>query len=318
MSQNYNIGLFGQYLAVNATASSVSLNSTSFSTTSNTFTIGASAYFVANGNVGIGTSSPSFKLQVQTSSNTVQMYGTDGTIGITPSYTYNGIGYAGTLTNHPYGFLANNAERARFDTSGNFGIGTTNPSSPGGNINFILNTSSSVAILKSSVTSVGSGSAARFDQSTGTSGSYTIMGLYDNNGSPYWQFSAGSGVTGSIYWTNGSGGVYLAKNGTSWTSNSDETLKNITGTIQDGLAKVLSLRAAEFTWKDDKTNTPQVGLIAQDVQKILPQIVKSNKDGHLGVSYTEVIPLLVAGIQELSATVTNLQAKLKTAGVAGF
>ena len=64
MSHNYNIGLFGQYLAVNATASSVSLNSTSFSTTSNTFTIGASAYFVANGNVGINNSAPTNTLSV--------------------------------------------------------------------------------------------------------------------------------------------------------------------------------------------------------------------------------------------------------------
>lgn len=290
-------------------------------------------FFWDNSNIrlGIGTSSPQILLHSYSGSsgNNANTYTTqiraenNGTAGVSiasPTANQGVISYATPLdscsgaivmdgTNRYMAFCTVNAtERMRIDSSGNVGIGTTNPSSPGGNINFILNTSGASSIIKSSTTSTGSSAIARFDQSTGTAGAYTIMGLYDNSGNPYWQFAAGSGVTGAVYWTNGSGGVYLGKNATSWTSNSDENLKNITGTIQDGLSKVLSLRAAKFTWKDDDTNTPQVGLIAQDVQKVLPEVVKTNKDGHLGVSYTEVIPLLVAAIQEMQANIVSLSA----------
>ena len=102
-------------------------------------------------------------------------------------------------------------------------------------------------------------------------------------------------------------GPYVVNTGTSWTNSSDERLKNVTGEIQDGLNKVCSLRAAEFTWKSDATNKPCVGLIAQDVKKVLPEVVNSSayvmgdETEYLGIQYTDTIPLLVKAIQELNA-----------------
>jgi len=46
--------------------------------------------------------------------------------------------------------------------------------------------------------------------------------------------------------------------------------------------------------------------------------ISENNDGHLGIRYTEVIPLLVAAIQEQQALIESMAAKLKDAGVAGF
>ena len=75
----------------------------------------------ASGNVGIGTSSPSSKLDV----NGV-ITGGNGTIKTVISYLSD-AGVTGTLSNHPYVFYANNAERMRIDASGNVGIGTSSP-----------------------------------------------------------------------------------------------------------------------------------------------------------------------------------------------
>jgi hypothetical protein len=120
-------------------------------------------------------------------------------------------------------------------------------------------------------------------------------------------------------YTGTTNGPYLAQNGTSWTNSSDERLKNITGEIQNGLAKVCTLRAAEYTWKADEEAKLQVGLIAQDVLAVLPQAVNippegaTNKDGSplmMGVQYTDVIPLLVAAIKELKAEVDATKAEL--------
>jgi hypothetical protein len=117
-------------------------------------------------------------------------------------------------------------------------------------------------------------------------------------------------------YTGTTNGPYVSQNGTSWTNSSDERLKNITGEIQNGLTKVCSLRAAEYTWKADTESKPQVGLIAQDVLAVLPEAVTvpeegaTEKDGSpamMGVQYNEVIPLLVAAIKELKAEIDTLK-----------
>ena len=61
-------------------------------------------------------------------------------------------------------------------------------------------------------------------------------------------------------------------------------------------------------------------MIAQEVQAVLPEAVHQQNDelGTLGVAYTDVIPLLVAAIKEQQAVITDMQAKLKAAGVVGF
>jgi hypothetical protein len=112
-------------------------------------------------------------------------------------------------------------------------------------------------------------------------------------------------------------GPYVSAGGTSWTSSSDERLKTITGEISDGLTKVSSLRAAEFTWNDDDSNTPQVGLIAQDVQAVLPEVISqerkynsNDETEYLGVSYDQVIPLLVAALKEAKTKIETLEAKV--------
>lgn len=116
-------------------------------------------------------------------------------------------------------------------------------------------------------------------------------------------------TTGSIkVWAN-TNGVILGVNGSSWSSASDERLKTDILPIQNGLEKVASLRAITGRYKTDKEGTSRSFLIAQDVQSVLPEAVSINpSDGHLNLSYTEVIPLLVASIKELKVQVDELKA----------
>lgn len=80
-----------------------------------------------SGNVGIGTSSPSTygKFAVQGVSGTPILNFYDGTILGTAGYTSGGIAYFGSRTNHPIGFLTNDAERMRIFASGGVSIGNT-------------------------------------------------------------------------------------------------------------------------------------------------------------------------------------------------
>jgi hypothetical protein len=107
--------------------------------------------------------------------------------------------------------------------------------------------------------------------------------------------------------SGGTNGVYLGNGGTSWLSLSDERFKDIIEPISNAVAKVGSLRSVIGKFKTDSEGTRRSFLFAQDVQAVLPEAVDATKPEQLGLSYTEVIPLLVAAIKELSAEVNALK-----------
>jgi hypothetical protein len=92
---------------------------------------------------------------------------------------------------------------------------------------------------------------------------------------------------------------------------SDQRLKDDLKIIPDALSKVNLLTGYSFTWNDKADRHPNsvlndVGVIAQDVQEVLPQAVFENKDGYLGVDYTSLIPLLINAIKELDKKYNEL------------
>ncbi len=118
------------------------------------------------------------------------------------------------------------------------------------------------------------------------------------------------GITsgGRVFITSGANGAYMSYNATSFTSNSDIRLKNITGGIDNAIDKIKSLRAIKYTWKSDDTNKVNIGLVAQEVQAVLPELVDVGNDsmGTLGVRYSEMIPVVVKGIQEQQNKIEEL------------
>jgi hypothetical protein len=118
----------------------------------------------------------------------------------------------------------------------------------------------------------------------------------------------------------GGAGAYIINGGTTWAANSDSRLKNIREDITDAVDKVESLRTVKFTWKaEDDYNEAHgleddakkvIGVIAQDVEAVLPEAITTNANGYMGVQYTDLIPLALAAIKELSARVKALEAQL--------
>jgi hypothetical protein len=94
------------------------------------------------------------------------------------------------------------------------------------------------------------------------------------------------------------------------------------------LEKVKSLRGVTFRWKDDdsdKFDGTNIGLIAQEVQKVIPEIVSEkprieNNDGsketpdlkdRLYIEYSRVVPLLIESVKELSSTIDSLKSEIE-------
>ena len=168
---------------------------------------------------------------------------------------------------------------------------------------------------------------------SGVNGVMQINNASGNNGATLW-FSGASVASGNKNWlinvgdfrpggfsiaqastaggaigSSGTEAIYIVTGGTSWTSASDETLKNITGEFVGALNQVAKSRTVRGAYKYDP-DTPHSFLIAQDWQDYLPEAVATGNDGKLGLSYTETIPVAFAAIKELIAKNEALEARL--------
>ena len=90
---------------------------------------------------------------------------------------------------------------------------------------------------------------------------------------------------------------------------SDERLKENIHTIQDPLKKVSALRGVTFDFKEDKKK--QIGVIAQEVEKIIPEVVGENYDGYKGVQYGNLVGLLIEAIKEQQEQINELKNEIK-------
>jgi hypothetical protein len=84
---------------------------------------------------------------------------------------------------------------------------------------------------------------------------------------------------------------------------SDERLKDRVGPIENALDKVNTLDGFLYTWNDNYTGTDesvQVGVSAQQVEKVLPEAVDELETGYKGVSYGKLVPLLIEAMKELT------------------
>lgn len=98
-----------------------------------------------------------------------------------------------------------------------------------------------------------------------------------------------------------------------WTS--DARLKENLKSIIDPLGTVLAMKGVNFEWKDNGynslSNTKDIGLIAQELEKVLPLAVSQQPDGMMGIHYHRIFPVLIEAIKELSSKVSSLESEIK-------
>lgn len=98
-------------------------------------------------------------------------------------------------------------------------------------------------------------------------------------------------------------------------SSSDERLKYNIAPIENALDKVKSLTGVEFDWKPEYKHAHgyeghDTGIIAQQVEAVMPSAVRTNDTGFLAVRYEKLIGLLIEGMKEQQAQIDELKAKL--------
>ena len=96
-------------------------------------------------------------------------------------------------------------------------------------------------------------------------------------------------------------------------SSSDKRLKDNVKPIENALNKVIAIGGYEFDWNDnqDTYEGHDVGVIAQEVEEVLPEVVETRKDGYKAVKYEKMVPLLIEAIKDQQKQIEELKALLK-------
>ena len=142
-----------------------------------------------------------------------------------------------------------------------------------------------------------------------------------------------TGTSNQVITSGGSGGVTLSlPQSIATTSNvtfanvyatsdviayytSDKRHKNNIQIIPNALEKISKLNGVTWEWNDDVSEftklTPTTGLIAQEVQEVLPEVVKEKEDGFLGLDYSRMMGLMVEAMKEQQTQIHSLTLELE-------
>jgi hypothetical protein len=113
-------------------------------------------------------------------------------------------------------------------------------------------------------------------------------------------------VSSSNLQFNPSSGTLFAKG---FTSLSDRTQKEDIRPIENAIGIVNQLTGVRYNWKNN-TNKPSIGLIAQDVEEVIPEVVVEMADGLKSVSYGNIVAVLIEAIKEQQVRIEELEDRL--------
>jgi Chaperone of endosialidase len=220
------------------------------------------------------------------------------------------------VSNVPIAFITNDTERMRITQYGNVLVNATSSAYGASNIGYNFgvkgtNNQSFISIARANQTLDSEGIIVGLD----TSNAYMIV--HDNiplnfstNAIERMRITAGGNILMGTTTNNGerlyvSGSIRATGN---ITANSDLTLKKNLKLVDNPIDKLNQLNGYLYQWKEN--DEYQYGVIAQEVEKILPHAVQTGKNGIKGVAYNQLIPVLIEAVKEQNKKIIALEAKL--------
>ncbi|NEQ82878.1 MAG: tail fiber domain-containing protein, partial [Moorea sp. SIO2I5] len=93
----------------------------------------------------------------------------------------------------------------------------------------------------------------------------------------------------------------------------DATLKENVKPLKNGLKNILRLRGVSYQWKDEQkaSQETQIGLVAQEVEKVFPELVSTDSQGMKSMSYSKLIAPLIEAIKEQNKKILELAKQVK-------
>ena len=197
-----------------------------------------------------------------------------------------------------------------------------------GSANYVSKWSSSSAqtdsILRDNGSGLSVGAAADADYSFYINDQWGYKSNISVNAGVGFYATCAGVLTGTLFKGEASSGVVMTmlQNGTlevtgdliAYGTPSDKRLKENIKPIEKALDKVEKLEGVTFDWKENDKEVRQtwihdIGFIAQDVQKVIPELVRENEDGLLSMRHQGITPILVEAIKELKQEIEELKSK---------
>ena len=272
---------------------------------------------LTNGNVGIGTTSPtnfgSGFTNLQISGSTAgSVQTTDSTNSATAElFTSGGVGYVGTRSNHSFRIKSNDTTAMTIDTSQRVGIGTASPA-----VDLHILDTGGHSQLRIETDNASSGAYLELESTTNKYQIYNVGGdlgidesgvatrfiIKDSTG------NVGIGTNSPAEKLHVVGNGYFTADVVAYYS-SDKRLKDNIKTIENAVDKVSKIRGVEFDWnnKQDTYQGHDIGVVAQEVEKVLPEITTTRDDGYKAVKYEKIVPLLIEAIKEQQKQIEELK-----------
>jgi hypothetical protein len=124
--------------------------------------------------------------------------------------------------------------------------------------------------------------------------------------------NVGIGTTSPAYtFQVGNAGDGTEARANAWNTLSDSTLKTNLVKIQNAVKMVTRLNGYYFNWRKGADTDRQVGVVAQEVEKVLPEIVSEEGTGLKSLDYGKLVPLLIEAIKEQQRTIGQLSEEIR-------
>ena len=154
-----------------------------------------------------------------------------------------------------------------------------------------------------------------------SSGNVVAQAVRGSGRTKFRVYEQGGNVTADSNWPSWGGGfatwdiLCTSMSYSGLSQRSDRNLKDNIVDIPVGLSQILQLRPVRYTWKDVPDGGPHYGLIAQEAESIIPELVRNDGDNNTYRIKQEIVPILIKSTQELNTKITTLEtdnASLKT------
>jgi hypothetical protein len=141
---------------------------------------------------------------------------------------------------------------------------------------------------------------------------FKIKSMPNNNRIVMDGANVGIGTAAPLYLlqvgANGDGTEAVAN---AWNTFSDRRWKTNLRKVQDPMDKIAAITAYYYNWINRPDTTTQFGVIAQDVEAVLPEIVSTDASGYKSVDYSKLTALLIEGMKAQEARIDDLEAQVK-------